>query len=338
MSKNTKNNTDEIPKNIGGEKTNIDLEINDIKVNKNAEKNTDTNKKQGGDGNKKGNDMIATNNNNNSSNSNSKPSNKIIKSSSSSNINENDMTDKDSYKGTREFIIFQNELHSTINNNLYILKECKSTKRLLDIKFSELETYINYIQISVIGFSTLSGFLQSTKNYFGTSESIVSVSGIGISTYISLILSVSKYFKLDEQKERIHNLREKYANLHNKIEYRMDVLGPRTKTELWEHQDVKEKLEEWKQIKTEMDEEYLTIIETKQGLTTEYESIMDSKARNKNYITDRNLVLSNRKQLFTTLQHHNALEATIKESGITTDFTSAIELPDDDLNNWDDPV
>ena len=81
-----------------------------------------------------------------------------------------------------------------------------------------------------------------------------------------------------------------------------------------------------------------TIIETKQGLTTEYESIMDSKARNKNYITDRNLVLSNRKQLFTTLQHHNELEATIKESGITTDFTSAIELPDDDLNNWDDPV
>ena len=40
--------------------------------------------------------------------------------------------------------------------------------------------YINYIQISVIAFSTLSGFLQSTKNYFGTDESIVSVSGIGI--------------------------------------------------------------------------------------------------------------------------------------------------------------
>ena len=118
----------------------------------------------------------------------------------------------------------------------------------------------------------------------------------------------------------------------------MDILGPRTKVELWEHQNVKEKLEEWKQIKASMDDEYLTIIETKQGLTTEYESIMDSKARNKNYITDRKLVLSNRKQLFTALQDHNILEDTIKKAGITTDFTSAIELPDDDLNNWDDPV
>lgn len=91
---------------------------------------------------------------------------------------------------------------------MFILKECKSNKRLLDIKYSELNTYINYIQISVIVLSTVSGFLQSTKNYFDTSEGVVSVSGITISTYISLILSVSKYYKFDEQKERIHNLRE----------------------------------------------------------------------------------------------------------------------------------
>jgi hypothetical protein len=328
MNKNTKNNMDEMSKNINDGKTNIDLEIIEAKTNK----TTDNNKKSSIDTGKKGTNDISSNTNKLSNNKSSKPP-------ISSYVDENNANDdRDSYKGTREFIIFQNELHALINNNLYILKECKSTKRLLDIKYSELVTYINCIQISVIAFSTLSGFFQSTKNYFGTDESIVSVSGIGISTYISLILSVSKYFKLDEQKERIHNLREKYATLHNKIEFRMDILGPRTKVELWEHQNVKEKLEEWKQIKASMDDEYLTIIETKQGLTTEYESIMDSKARNKNYITDRNLVLSNRKQLFTALQDHNILEDTIKKAGITTDFTSAIELPDDDLNNWDDPV
>lgn len=325
MSKNTKGNTDEIPKNIGNavndQNTNIGLDITETKANK----------KQVSDGNKKGGNEVNSFGN--------KSSNKVVGTHRATPLDENNINDdKDSYKETREFIIFQNELKSLIDNNLYILKECKSTKRLLDIKYGELVKYINYIQISVIALSTMSGFLQSTKNYFGTDESIVSVSGIGISTYISLILSVSKYFKLDEQKERIHNLREKYATLHNKIEYRMDVLGPRTKTELWEHQDVKEKLNEWKQIKTEMDEEYITLIETKQALTTEYESIMDSKARNKNYITDRKLVLNNRNQLFTTLQEHNALEKKIRESGITTDFSSMIELPDDDLNNWDDPV
>jgi len=252
----------------------------------------------------------------------------------------NDDNDNDNihYKQTREFIIFQHELKALINNNLYILKECKSNKRLLDIKYSELNTYINYIQISVIVLSTVSGFLQSTKNYFDTSESIVSVSGITISTYISLILSVSKYYKFDEQKERIHNLREKYANLHNKIEYRMDILGPHTKEELWEHRDVTEKLSEWSKIKNTMDDEYLTLIETKQSLTTEFESIMDSKSRNENYIKDRELVLHNRRQLFKALVKHNRLEDEIKEKKIGTDFTSMIQLPDDDLNNWDDPI
>jgi len=221
---------------------------------------------------------------------------------------------------------------------MFILKECKSSKRLLDIKYSELDTYVNYIQISVIVLSTVSGFLQSTKNYFDTSEALVSVSGITISTYISLILSVSKYYKFDEQKERIHNLREKYANLHNKIEYRMDILGPHTKEELWEHQDVKEKLSEWSKIKIAMDEEYLTLIETKQSLTTEFESIMDSKSKNETYIKDRELVLHNRLQLFKALKKHKKLEGKITAKEISTDFTSAIQLPDDDLNNWDDPV
>lgn len=246
--------------------------------------------------------------------------------------------DKSHYKQTREFVIFQNEIKALVNNNMFILKECKSNKRLLDIKYSELDTYVNYIQISVIVLSTVSGFLQSTKNYFDTSEALVSVSGITISTYISLILSVSKYYKFDEQKERIHNLREKYANLHNKIEYRMDILGPHTKEELWEHQDVKEKLSEWSKIKIAMDEEYLTLIETKQSLTTEFESIMDSKSKNETYIKDRELVLHNRLQLFKALKKHKKLEGKITAKDISTDFTSAIQLPDDDLNNWDDEV
>ena len=242
------------------------------------------------------------------------------------------------YKESREFIIFKNELESRINNNLYILKECKSNKRLLDIRYAELEKKVSCIQISVIILSTLSGFLQATKEYFYTPDNVVSVCGISISTYISLILSVSKYYKFDENKESIHNLREKYGNLHNKIEFRMDILGPHTNYKLWEHQDASDKLSQWTTIKNAMDEEYIPLVETKQTLTTEFQSIMDSKSRNENYIKDRELILTNREKLFNSMTKHTNLESKIKAGNISTNFDSIIQLPDDDLNNWDDPV
>lgn len=339
MSKNTKNNsTDNIPS-----ATNVDLDVVEKALIKGGNKVINKAMKQINDGatdnhvepsKVNGNAGTGTNGNagTGTGNGNNKPIDNVRKRQTPP---ENGKLD---YKDTKEFTIFQNELQSLINNNLFILKECKTSKRLLDIKYSDLESTINYIQISVIVLSTMSGFLQSTKNYFDTAESIVSVTGISISTYISLILSVSKYYKYDEQKERIHNLREKYANLHNKIEYRMDILGPHTKENLWEHQNVVEKLEEWSKIKIAMDEEYLTLIETKQALTTEFESIMDSKSRNQNYIKDRELVLVNREKVFKTLEKHTDLEKRIKERDVLTDWASVIQLPDDDLNNWDDPV
>ncbi len=167
---------------------------------------------------------------------------------------------------------------------------------------------------------------------------MVSVCGISISTYISLILSVSKYYKFDENKESIHNLREKYGNLHNKIEFRMDILGPHTNYKLWEHQNASDKLSQWTTIKNAMDEEYIPLVETKQTLTTEFQSIMDSKSRNENYIKDRELILTNREKLFNSMTKHTKLESKIKAGNISTNFDSIIQLPDDDLNNWDDPV
>ena len=341
MSKNTKNNsTDNSTDNIPAT-TNIDLDVVEKalinggnKVIEKAMKQIDGAKNTTIDGAKN----TTIDGNKNTGNSNVIRQNVNKPNDSAKNGQNGPERGKLDYKDSKEFTIFQNELQSLINNNLFILKECKTSKRLLDIKYSDLNSTVNYIQISVIVLSTLSGFLQSTKQYFDTPESIVSVSGISISTYISLILSVSKYYKYDEQKERIHNLREKYANLHNKIEYRMDVLGPHTKENLWEYQDVAEKLTDWSKIKIAMDEEYVTLIETKQALTTEFESIMDSKSRNQNYIKDRELVLNNREKVFKTLEKHTALEKKIKARGILTDFTSIIQLPDDDLNNWDDPI
>ena len=243
------------------------------------------------------------------------------------------------FKEQTEFSIFKNQIDAMVKNNLYILKECKESKRLLDLKYDTLNNSINYIQISVIFLSTISGFMESTKGYFDTPTTAVSISGVTISTYISLILSVSKYFKFDESKERIHNLREKYSNLHNKLEYRMDVLGPWLNETLWEHQDCQAKLKEWNEdIVTVMDEEYLSLIETKQALCTEFEIIMDSKSRNEYNIKNKKLIQNNRRKLFQTMREDWQLEQEFKESNIPLDFKSSIALPDDDLNNWDNPL
>jgi hypothetical protein len=251
----------------------------------------------------------------------------------------NEESNSDNFKNKKEFIIFKNQIDAMVQNNLYILKECKENKRLLDLKYDDLNNSINYIQISVIFLSTVSGFLESTKGYFNTPTNIVSISGVTISTYISLILSVSKYFKFDESKERIHNLREKYSNLHNKIEYRMDILGPWLNLTLWEHQDPEVKLKEWNEkVVVGMDEEYLSLIESKQALCTEFEIIMDSKSRNEYNIKNKNLVHHNRRNLFTTIKKDWSLEEEFKASNIPLDFQSSIALPDDDLNNWDDPI
>ena len=84
----------------------------------------------------------------------------------------------------------------------------------------------------------------------------------------------------------------------------MDILGPFTNYKLWEHQNVELKLQQWAALKKTMDEEYLSLVENKQALTTEFESVMDSKSRNKNYIKDRTLVLNNREKLFHSMVKH----------------------------------
>jgi len=247
---------------------------------------------------------------------------------------------KDDWYTQKQYVIFKNQFQSMKKNNIVILKESKENKRLLDLKYDDLNNQINMIQTSVIFFSTISGFLQATKEFFNTDNSIVTVSSISISTYISLILSVSKYLKMDEQKERIHNLREKYATLHNKIEFRMDVLGPWTWKELWEHQDPTAKLEQWNIIVEDMDTEYAELIEVKQTLCTEYEIIMDSKSRNKYYIKNRELNYSNRVKINAWDKKEAQLEKDIEAQREKLPHVKnhAVSLPNEDLDNWDDDI
>ena len=71
---------------------------------------------------------------------------------------------------------------------------------------------------------------------------------------------------------------------------------------------------------------------------TEFEIIMDSKSRNKYNIKNKELINYNRKKLYETKKKDWDLEQKIKDNKINLEFKSSIRLPDEDLNNWDDPL
>jgi hypothetical protein len=235
-----------------------------------------------------------------------------------------------------EYVIFKNELKSIKNNYLVVLKECKDNKRLLDLKYDDLNKIVNNIQTSVIFFSTISGFLQATRIQFKISDNIIAIISISISTYISLLLSISKYYKLDEMKEKIQVLREKFSLLHNKLDYQMDVLGPWMEKNIWIYQDPKLKLSEWAKLFSNLNEEYDSIIETKKELVTEFEIIMDTKSRNYYHIKNRELNYSNRKKINEWDVKEHELELEISKSQVRQDSRPSISLKHEELDNWDD--
>ena len=236
-----------------------------------------------------------------------------------------------------EYIVFSNELKSMQRNNLIILKECKDNKRLLDLKYDDLNTTVNNIQTSVIFCSTLSGFIQATRVQFSIPDEISSIVSITIATYISLILSISKFYKLDEIKEKIQTLREKYSLILNKLDHRMDVIGPWGAKKLWIHQDPVQKFKEWKKLSTTLDEDYDDIIKDKQSLVTEFEVIMDTKSRNIYFVKNRQFNYTNRELLYNWDKKETELEKRIAKENVNR-RPSSIKLQHEELDNWGDDV
>ena len=236
-----------------------------------------------------------------------------------------------------EYIVFSNELKSMQRNNVIILKECKDNKRLLDLKYDDLNTTVNNIQTSVIFCSTLSGFIQATRVQFSIPDQISSIVSITIATYISLILSISKFYKLDEIKEKIQTLREKYSLILNKLDHRMDVIGPWGEKNLWVHQDPVQKFKEWKKLSTTLHEDYEDIIKDKQSLVTEFEVIMDTKSRNIYFIKNRQFNYANRELLYDWDKKETELEKRISKENVNR-RPSSIKLQHEELDNWADDV
>lgn len=211
----------------------------------------------------------------------------------------------------KEFEIFKYEFLATRRNNTHVLDESKQCKRFLDLKYNDLVNIINRIQTSVIFTSTISGFMQATKTQFNFGEVAISIVSITIATYISLVLSISKYYGLDDLKERIQLLREKYSLLLNEIDYNMDKLGPWTYRKQWIKSDAETKMLDWKKDYQDISQRYNEIIATKKELTSEYEDIMDTKSRNYYDIENKKLSIKNKERVYKWTHKEDELEKKI---------------------------
>ena len=139
-------------------------------------------------------------------------------------------------------IKLERDIYSKLLNE--ILDNSRSTKEQLDMYYDNLQWYHSIVQTSVIIVSTGSTFLQSIldKDNF---ERALSLTTICVSTYSGLILSLAKFFKLDEKKENVHNLRERFVELHNRINYQIDILKPWKKDEYYSDFTL-DKMNRWK--------------------------------------------------------------------------------------------
>jgi len=156
-------------------------------------------------------------------------------------------------------IKLERDIYSKLLNE--ILDNSRSTKEKLDMYYDNLQWYHSIVQTSVIIVSTGSTFLQSIldKDNF---ERALSLTTICVSTYSGLILSLAKFFKLDEKKENVHNLRERFVELHNRINYQIDLLKPWKKDEYYSDFTL-DKMNRWKNIMDGIEKEYLNIIDVK---------------------------------------------------------------------------
>lgn len=192
--------------------------------------------------------------------------------------NENEDVEPSSLEETRETIKIERDLCNKIN--LELLSQCKEHKKILDMRYDDIYKYLTYIQTSIIILSTISSFVQALGSNINVSNRLEFILSLLVTTYISLILSLAKFFKLEEKKEGIHNLREKFAELHNKIRYRIDNLKPWGSLDFINSNDCIDKYKRWKEEKNNTYNDYYKIIQDKQSLFMEFEKLVDSRLKN----------------------------------------------------------
>jgi hypothetical protein len=190
---------------------------------------------------------------------------------------EEETTDLDNKQSNVDF----NERNISNKINLYhtllreILKKCNMKKEGLDLYYERLHLMNYYFQTSVIFLSAVSTFIQALSGGDDTNE-FVPIATLCISSYSGLILAMAKYLKIEEIKENVHNLRDRFAELHSRIRYYIDLTKPWYATAHYEHFKTEDKKAEWISLIDRIETEYINIIDTKKELFSSYEKIIDT--------------------------------------------------------------
>ena len=185
-----------------------------------------------------------------------------------------------------------------------ILKTCKDSHMILDMYYSRLNGKSNVIQISVIFLTSALTCIQASRtieeNYYEnlimqnkttlvlgidpeeytTHNSMIYDSIVlGVSTYSSLALSVMRYFKWDDNREKANELKGKFLELHNRINYQLDILRPWKSNGYFNNSEENYYESAWTDIMINLEKEYLNIIDIKKYLFTESDKLLTETER-----------------------------------------------------------
>lgn len=120
------------------------------------------------------------------------------------------------------------KLHDKLERKKEMLKQdehkFKNNKYVIGLKYQNVKMKINFIQLSVLVFSTAITFIESLKEHFALSEVSSTIIPIVLSTYIALVLAISRFYRFEEQKENLSKLFEKHAFVINRIKYKTRVV------------------------------------------------------------------------------------------------------------------
>jgi hypothetical protein len=152
-------------------------------------------------------------------------------------------------------------------------------KRRSVIRYDTLNKINFMTHVSIIVTSSFSAYIQTVVPE-DTQDGFWDMVILGITSYSGLILAMMKFYKLEEKKENSHNLRDRLADLEGKTCHIIDMIKPWNSREHYCAENNgnkgKDKLTEWTALVDKVDGEYLTIIEQKRELFSNYDKLFDS--------------------------------------------------------------
>jgi len=158
-------------------------------------------------------------------------------------------------------------------------QECIEKKEGLDLYYNHLHKVNSVFQTSIIFLSAGSTFMQSLTSEDENDNKTIKIIVLSITSYSGFILALGKFLKLEDMRESVHNLRDRFADLQNKINYFIDLMEPWKNSHYYQNNialNEKYKGTEWVSFIERIESEYVNIIDMKRELSSSYDKIIDS--------------------------------------------------------------